>query len=168
MAELQTSVKDVESPQTVEVTLDREGTLVEGLTEETVEIQDRRKAYKIEFKLCLRCGDEVGCLPDGRFVCSRCRNDDQENFGKTTYKLSAEKVDSIINRKSAYKCDTCGKVYDVPTKCCIKNMLIDVPESSQRAFWCPKCKSVYAMQVACCDKDSSKLVPGTYIRRRAV
>lgn len=165
MSELQYSVKDVANPTSEKIDTKSEETILEGLTEVTVRLKEERKAYDVEFKICRRCGDEVGVSPDGKFRCGRCRNENQDYFGNTTYKLKASKVDEIINRKSAYKCEVCGKVYDVPTKCCIKNYMIERPEHTQRAFWCPKCKSVYAMRVACCDKNPERLVAGTYVRR---
>lgn len=162
--ELRTSVTDVENPQQVEVTLTSEETLVGGLSE-VITQENESRPYELVFRICTVCGEEVGSSPEGRFKCIRCRNDNQERFGRITYKTAANKVDSIVSRKTQYKCDTCGRVYDVPTNCCIKNSIIDIPKGSQRAFWCPKCKSVYAMRVACCDKNPDKLLAGTYVRR---
>ncbi len=120
-------------------------------------LKDNGEPFKVQKFICSKCGLSTN-YKDSDTTCEKCKKLlDKSNFKKRAKDIEEADVKGIIDNQVAYKCPTCGKVYDKPTLCCNKEFVSN--SDSTEGFMCPDCQTVYTHPIKCC---SGRMVRGDF------
>lgn len=123
----------------------------------TVDTRDKRAGKRLANVRCDKCGAETATY-EGEFVCGRCKST-KHTLLETA--ISANKVADTLNRRIAYKCPECLRMYDTPTPCCLVNKSVtDRRKEAKVAWFCTGCRRTYYHQPTheCC--TGSRMMKG--------
>lgn len=159
MDDIQTKMETLDNAQTVTIDVPNETsifqetpTLHQGLEAVPVPVKEteRRKGYDVSFKICKTCGtDAVDTTEKITRVCNFCKS---TGFKEVDY-MSGSQTGKIINQGLGYLCHSCGKLYSVPTKCCLAALTTeDKKKNAKEAWYCTSCQTVYYRKphITCC------------------
>lgn len=143
---------------------------VKGLVKELVEVSvPTERVFKVEQFECEHCGTKNEFKDTDEKLCPECHN----KVEKKSYKdVSYDEVEKILKTETVWKCEDCGRTYNIPQICCNAKYMARVPDhlSDRQAitiegdkpftgFMCDGCKTLYARQTRCC--TGSLLIQGT-------